>query len=360
MLALAMALANPTYAAGTGMPMMKGLKNPTELATLVERSLASDPTGKKMLDPARCKKNGSCATAHDYFFGIQLAHPSAKLGDIADLPRYLRSLVKQPAPAGEWHISRLLVRGGTHTYDAKGWERAFLQGESVWVDVNTGELILAGDCGNVIGDGPAKPQPKPRPIVFTPAAAIGACPDVYILKVNVWKESALDLPEVESTHAKEEMAERFAGVRVSRTHGRQFREAYAAGKLLRSSTARVFQVSLIMTPEASGGPPTVTEEKVLGTVTVTRGLKELRFTRAQLEKWDAIRVASVDGDIISPPPYHLTGLHELRFFNRLPGTTLGEWDANPVPDCIMNEHWIEEGFIEKLKELAGKLLKLFV
>jgi hypothetical protein len=335
------ALASPAYTAGTGMPMMKGIKSPTELATLVEQSLAGNPTGKTLLDPARCKKNGSCATAHDYFFGIQSAHPSAKLGNIAELPQYLRSLVKQSAPAGEWHISRLLVRGNTHTYDAKGWKRAFLQGESVWADVNTGELILAGHCGNVIGDGPTKPEPKPVPVALTPAAPIGACPLVYILKVNVWKNEALALPGVERTQAKEELAEQFVGARVSRTHGRQFREAYAAGKLSRSSTAQVLQVSLIMTPEASSGPPTITKEQVLGNITV-KGLKELRFTRAQLEKWDAIRVASVDGSVVSPPPYHLTGLHELRFFNHLPGTTLGEWDANPVPDCIMNEHWIED------------------
>ncbi len=335
------ALANPAFAAGTGMPMMKGIKSPTELATLVERSLASDPTGNTLLDPARCKKNGSCATARDYFFGIQSAHPSAKLGNIAELPQYLRSLVKQSAPAGEWHISRLLVRGNTHTYDAKGWKRSFLQGESVWVDVNTGELILAGHCGNVIGEGPAKPVPKPVPAALTPAAPIGACPLVYILKVNVWRNEALELPGVEPTQAKEEIAEQFVGARVSRTHGKQFRDAYAAGKLSRSATPHVLQVSLIKTPEASGGPPTITEEHVLGTIAV-KGLKELRFTRAQLEKWDAIRVASVDGDMVSPPPYHLTGLHEVRFFNHLPGTTLGEWDGNPVPDCIMNEHWIED------------------
>ncbi|MFA6415023.1 MAG: hypothetical protein WC217_00465 [Candidatus Paceibacterota bacterium] len=344
MLALAIAaLASPAYAAGTGMPMMKGIKSPTELAALVEQSLASDPAGNKLLDPVRCKKNGSCATARDYFGGIQLAHPSAKLGDIAELPQYLRSLTKQSAPAGEWHISRLLVRGDKHTYDAKGWKRAFLQGESVWVDVNTAEPILAGHCGNVIGEGPTKPQPGPGPGpgVAVPVGPIGACPDVYILKVNVWREKALDLPGVESTHAKEEFVEKFIGVRVSRTHGKQFREAYADGKVARSATPRIFQVSLIMTPEVNGGPPTVTEEKVLGNLTVTRGLKELRFARAQLEKWDAIRVAAVNGDIVSPPPYHLTGLHELRFFNHLPGTRLGEWDANPVPDCIMNEHWIE-------------------
>lgn len=346
-LALAIAaLANVVNAAGTGMPMMKGLKSPTELATLVEQSLKSDPTGNKLLDPARCKKNGSCATARDYFGGIQSEHPSAKLGDIAELPRYLRSLQKQSAPAGEWHLSRLLVHGDTHTYDAKGWKRPFLQGESVWVDINTSELILAGDCGNVIGKGPTNPQPTgsgpdPRPSMYVPAGPVGACPGVYILKVNVWKWPALELPGVEATHAKEEFGtQRFSDEKVSRKHGRQFREAYAAGKVARSAVARNFQVSLIMTPEATGGLPTIIGEEILGNVTV-KGLKELRFTRAQLDKWDAIRIASVNGDVISPPSYRLTGLHELRFFNHLPGTKLGEWDANPVPDCIMNEHWIE-------------------
>lgn len=154
-------------AAGTGMPMMKGLKNPTELATLVDRSLKSDPTGKKLLDSARCKKDGSCATAHDYFQGIQRAHPSAKLGNIAELPRYLRSLVKQPAPAGEWYMSRMLVRGEKHTYDHAGWKRAFFKGEFVWDDPNTGEHILAGDCGNIVAPRPIKPEVPPEKMVVT-------------------------------------------------------------------------------------------------------------------------------------------------------------------------------------------------
>ncbi|MGD0328246.1 MAG: hypothetical protein ABSB00_00855 [Minisyncoccia bacterium] len=199
-LALAIALlANVMHAAGTGMPMMKGLKNPTELAALVESSLTSDPAGNKLLNPARCRKDGSCATAHDYFYGIQLAHPSAKLGDIADLPRYLQSLVQQPAPTGEWQISRLLVRGEKHTYDARGWHRAFLKGESVWADPNTGEFILAGDCGNVIGAAPTRPQtplpprliaPPPSPPLTTPpptpAMPTSGCPKGRVLFANAW------------------------------------------------------------------------------------------------------------------------------------------------------------------------------
>ena len=180
-----------------------------------------------------------------------------------------------------------------------------------------------------------------------PKSITGVCPDVYTLKVNVWARSAFALPGVERTHAQEEIEEHFVyklhdPKHVSRNHGKQFREAYAAGKIARSAIGRAFRVSLIMTPESRDGEPTITEEQFHGDVTVM-GLYELRFTRSQLEKWDAIRLIPIeDGGILSPPRYHLTGLHELRFFNHLPGTTLGEWEGNPVPDCIMNEHWIEK------------------
>ncbi|MDP2651749.1 MAG: hypothetical protein Q8O94_01290 [bacterium] len=351
------ALANAAQGAGTGMPMMKGLENPTELATMVDSSLKSDPTGKALLNPARCKKDGSCATAHDYFYGIQLAHPSAKLGNIAELSRYLRSLVKKPAPSGEWYISRLLVRGEKHTYDAKGWHRAFLKDESVWVDPNTGELILAGDCGNVIGvalnkaiqNQPTDTRVQARvPQFAKPSGIIAVCPDVYTLKVNVWEHKAIALSGVEKTHRKEELAkkelkERFVGVpHVSRTHGGQFRKAYANGKIKRSAVAHNFRVSLIMTPESQGGESRISSEEILGDITVT-GLRELQFTRKQLEKWDAIRVVPIEPTgIYSPPRSNLTGVHGMRFFNHLPGKKLGEWENNPVPDCIMNEHWIED------------------
>jgi hypothetical protein len=141
---------------------MKGIKSPSELATLVETSLKADPAGSRVLDPARCKKSGSCATAQDYFKGIRLSHPSAKLEELTELPRYLRSLVKKPAPAGDWQVSRLLVKGETHRYDATGWHRAFFKNEDVWFDVNTGEPVFAGDCGNVVGKKLMQPTPPSK------------------------------------------------------------------------------------------------------------------------------------------------------------------------------------------------------
>ena len=219
------------------------------------------------------------------------------------------------------------------------WHRSCLPRERVLV--YKGEPLLSTMCLNVAI--PAVISP-PSPLLPTPLLPIqGACPAVYTLKVNVWNHKALALPGVERANAEEELEEKFAGTpHVSRTHGGQFRRAYAAGVLKRSEVTHVFQVSLIMTPEAAGGPPTITSEKIIGDVSVL-GMSELRFTREQLETWDAIRLVPVaDGSIASPPRYHLTGLHELRFFNHLPGTKLGEWDDDPVPDCVMNEHWIEQ------------------
>ena len=170
---IAAALWSPAaHAAGnikhhTGMPLMEGVKTPTDLAALVERSLKADKTGRRILDRKLCKATGSCSTARDYFIGIKMVHPDAHLGTIAELPRYLRSLVRQPPPKGEWQMSRLLVKGDSHRYDATGWHRAFLKGEAAWYDVNTGEPVLAGACGNVVGKRYAPPHvavttpPKP-------------------------------------------------------------------------------------------------------------------------------------------------------------------------------------------------------
>jgi len=183
--------------------------------------------------------------------------------------------------------------------------------------------------------------------VVPPLAPLkGGCPNVYHFKVYVWENKALKLPGVARTHAQEELMEsRMFGdaPHVSRTHYTQFQRALISGELNHSTVAHVFRVSLIMTPESLGGEPTITEEEPLGDITVKDTFYEIPFTLEQLKKWDAIRLVPLDdGNIISPPRYHKTGLHEMRFFNHLPNTKLGEWDSNPDPDCVMGEAWIEK------------------
>ncbi|MBU6214399.1 hypothetical protein KGM48_00950 [Patescibacteria group bacterium] len=230
------------------------------------------------------------------------------------------------------------VRGMRYVADAEMWQVSW--------EGRVYTLVLPEVCYNWTRMQVEAPPPATKQIVaeqkLGPITVLPAtCPNVYFLKVNVWEHSALELPGVAQTHAKEEWEEQFIGVpHVSRTHGGEFRKALSSGQIARSKIPHNFLVSLIMTPEAQVGEPTITKEQVLGEISVT-GLYELQFSRKQIESWDAIRVVDVKGDVTSPPRYHATGLHELRFFNHFPGTKLGEWDSNPVPDCIMNEHWIE-------------------
>lgn len=186
-----------------------------------------------------------------------------------------------------------------------------------------------------------------RVIVRSLKPIAGSCPNVYHLKVYVYQKDAIKLPGVAQTMAKEEMEEHFVYGRhdpehVSRTHYTQFQKALAAGELRHSTNAHVFRVSLIMTPESAGGEPIITEEISLGEITVKDTFYEISLLLAQIEKWDAIRIVPIeDGRIQSPPRYHKTGLHEMRFFFHLPNTKHGEWDSNPDPDCVMGEAWIE-------------------
>jgi hypothetical protein len=216
------------------------------------------------------------------------------------------------------------------------WHRKCLPREQVLV--YKGQPLVSTMCLNVV----VPPAVLPLQSKLAVASLEGACPEVFTLKVNVWQRAALSLPGVEETHAKEERGTKmFSDAKVSRKHGKQFRDAYAEWKLKRSSAERAFRVSFIMTPESQMGSPEITKEEILGDIAVTGGLRELQFTRGQLEQWDAIRIIAVNGDVVSPPRFNGSGLKEIRFFNHLPGKKLGEWQNNPVPDCIMNEHWIE-------------------
>ena len=192
---LALALAAPTAAHAAALPLMKGLENPGQLADLIEDSLKEDAEGNGLLDAEHCTKSDAtrCATPNHYFDGIRKDHPESKIGSVAELPMYLRSLEARPGLPGRWRMSRLLVAivGDTVNvrYDAEGWSRAFRQGENAWVDINTGEQILAGDCGNVVGALIAPPRlvvrkrpPRPRrPVAFAapPPAPLAPPPAFY-------------------------------------------------------------------------------------------------------------------------------------------------------------------------------------
>ncbi|HFC10866.1 MAG TPA: hypothetical protein ENJ75_01585 [Candidatus Kaiserbacteria bacterium] len=161
-----------------GKPLLR-TRSPKELASMIEKSLSVDPKGNTHLNERRCKKYGECATAYSYFYGIRTVHPEVahRLRSIIDLPEYLRSLKKTPAPKGKWVMSRVIVSYDAYgnvvrRYDTRGFARAFKHGEYAWCDIVSHKPILAGSCGNVVGKryfapAPAKVrnvalQPKPK------------------------------------------------------------------------------------------------------------------------------------------------------------------------------------------------------
>ncbi|MDE1943972.1 MAG: hypothetical protein KGI78_00530 [Patescibacteria group bacterium] len=238
---------------------------------------------------------------------------------------------------------QMLAQNWLAVTDAEGhafgvWHRRCLPGEQLLVQ---GDQLLASLL--CINPGvPAGAPPAPPPMM---PVATGGCPAVDILKINIWGHEALALPGVERTDANEQLANRFDVynriAHVSYDNGAQFRQAYAAGQIGRSRQPHMMQLSFIMTSQAHGGAPDILREQIVGVVPVT-GLYEWRIPAAVRRVWDAERVVPVNSDVSSPPASGQTGYHELRFFNHLPeNPTEGEWARNPVPDCVMNEHFIE-------------------
>ncbi|MFA6519857.1 MAG: hypothetical protein WCT41_03505 [Candidatus Paceibacterota bacterium] len=163
MLALAMALAVPTAAsAATWKAFLHGVKTPAELADKVQVSLVKDPKGNSIIDPARCKQDGSCAAPKDYFEMFKISDPEARLTDVMQVPAFLRTLKVEPAPAGEYWISCLKPSGGgTFKPVLHCLSRFFKAGEQAWVDPITKRIVLASDCTNPV----EKPVPPKRACV---------------------------------------------------------------------------------------------------------------------------------------------------------------------------------------------------
>jgi len=147
----------PTYAAETsstdtisfvgqqGAPLMKGLSGPEELADLIDKSLAKDSSGDTLLDAARCKLNGSCATPNDYLTGFHVWHPNVSV-TLEGLAKYIRGLHKATAD-GEYYSARMV---GRHLDLTSGFKRKLMQGEYAWFDTQTGDAMLFSNCGNIM------------------------------------------------------------------------------------------------------------------------------------------------------------------------------------------------------------------
>ncbi len=166
-LALAIAaLAVPMVAqAAVGKPFLHGVTSPADLANKIQQSLYQNPKGTSMLNPARCKKDGSCASPIHYLQALQKVNPGAHLTDVSQLPDFLLALKVVDAPAGEYWISCLKPSGqGTYQVVLHCLSRTFKKGEKAWVDPKTNRIVFASDCTNVV----EKPVPPKDGCVYIP------------------------------------------------------------------------------------------------------------------------------------------------------------------------------------------------
>lgn len=150
-LALGALFAASAATAAVGKPFLKGVKSPSDLASRIELSLAKDPSGKSMLDPAQCKQDGSCASPIHYLEALQRVDPGAHLTKVAEIPVFLRTLRVVDAPAGEYWISCLKPQtSGGFQVEIHCLSRTFKSGEKAWVDARTNRIVFASDCTNVV------------------------------------------------------------------------------------------------------------------------------------------------------------------------------------------------------------------
>jgi|CXWL01.1.fsa_nt_gi hypothetical protein len=139
-----------------------GAQSPQQLANIVEAALKRDPTGATMLSVAKCKKDGSCASATNYLESFKAHDPEANLKTVAEIPAYLRSLEKDCSVSGKFQMDRIVLANGKGRADVNGMSRALRKGECAWVNKRTGRVVLAPYCANPIG----------RPLVAPPCAYV--------------------------------------------------------------------------------------------------------------------------------------------------------------------------------------------
>lgn len=171
-LILGAALAVPMVAsAAVGKAFLHGVNSPAELAGKIEASIVQNPKGMSMLDPGRCKRDGSCATPLNYLQAIQLKQKlrgeTAILTDVTQVPGFLRKLERIDAPAGEYWISCLKPSGqGVYRVELHCLSRTFKPGGKVWVDPATKDIIFDEFCTNVV-EKPVPPKQACVEIHFT-------------------------------------------------------------------------------------------------------------------------------------------------------------------------------------------------
>ncbi len=236
------------------------VSSPKVLAERIRESLTKDANGN-------VRVRGANTTPVGFLTAVQKA--GGAVDGVQALPLYLESLIERDMPSGMLTMSRVKYTrdaAGTEQFVLdveKGFTREAHQGERGWFDPNTGNFILAGDCGNSPLGLTKGPVATPAPVLPPPPEKVVAgCTDPLRLRLNIWEAKALQVAGVSATReaTKPVPASWFEPDRVSRKYGKTFRAMNERGELERSIAPH----RVIVTHVRAGAETVLFEGAVVG------------------------------------------------------------------------------------------------
>lgn len=136
-----------------GDPFLRGMKNPAELASKIEKSLREDSSGKSIIDDERCLKDHSCASPLNYleaFIEMFKTSNPRRISTVAELPQFLRKLEERPVHGVYWTACLVMTREGTYKALLHCAQSRFEPTEKGWFDPETDRLVLKQNCTNPV------------------------------------------------------------------------------------------------------------------------------------------------------------------------------------------------------------------
>ncbi len=143
-------------------PFLRGLPRMNmqhALARMIRENLKQHPGGLTLLDPARCTRDGSCASPMKFLQSAQVDRPDITLATLAD---YIDSLQVHILTAEEAKMQfdmDCLDRDKGYQVTVNCGNRKFHTGEPVYMDPKTNKFELAADCANWVRGIHHEPEP---------------------------------------------------------------------------------------------------------------------------------------------------------------------------------------------------------
>lgn len=149
------------------LPFLRGIRDNHDLAARIRANLKAHPDGTAKLDPARCKRDSSCATPTSFLQSAKNDRPDITLATLADYIDSLQAHVLTAEEARQQWDMDCLDRDHDYQVVIGCGNRKFHAGEVAYVDPKTHKFELAKDCANWVRG----IHHEPAPVIVQPHCA---------------------------------------------------------------------------------------------------------------------------------------------------------------------------------------------